>query len=96
MIDAGAPAKADEVLGLLIKSIDRFPLENLHAVMSPAAAMTGWLAADEAPASFTIDQDTELRSTGERRATVRYVRHRSTPTTSAATSRPASNAPGWP
>jgi len=37
--------------------------------------MTDWLASDEAPASFTVDQDTELRSTAENHATVRYVRH---------------------
>lgn len=37
--------------------------------------MTEWLATDTAPASFTIDQDAELRATGEGRATVRYVQH---------------------
>src|SRR3569623_134434 len=37
--------------------------------------MTGCLAADEAPAGYTVDQDTELRATGEGMATVRYVRH---------------------
>ncbi len=46
----------------------------LHVEMSPAAAMTLWLSEDEPPAGFTVDQDTELRSTGESRATVRYVR----------------------
>jgi len=75
VIDAAASAKADEVLGLLAKSIDPFPLENLYVVESPAAAMTGWLAADEAPTNFTIDQDTELRASGESRAAIRYVKH---------------------
>ncbi len=37
--------------------------------------MTGWLAEDEGPANFSIDQDTELRSSGQSRAAVRYVRH---------------------
>ena len=60
---------------LLIKAIDKFPLETLRTVMSPATAMTAWLASDEAPSGFTVDQDTELRSTGEGKATVRYVRH---------------------
>ena len=36
--------------------------------------MTTWLAADEAPAGFSIDQDTELKDTGESKAAVRYVR----------------------
>ncbi|MFY3333306.1 recombination-associated protein RdgC, partial [Achromobacter xylosoxidans] len=37
--------------------------------------MTGWLAEDEAPSNFSIDQDTELRSSGATRAAVRYLRH---------------------
>jgi recombination associated protein RdgC len=74
-VDAAASAKADELLGLLNKSVDRLPLANLHVQSSPAAAMTAWLVAGEAPGGFTIDQDTELRSTGEGKATVRYVRH---------------------
>jgi len=36
--------------------------------------MTGWLVADEAPAGFSIDQDTELRATGDSKATVRYAK----------------------
>ncbi|MFY3334880.1 recombination-associated protein RdgC, partial [Achromobacter xylosoxidans] len=37
--------------------------------------MTGWLAEDEAPSNFSIDQDTELRSSGESGAAIRYVKH---------------------
>jgi len=75
VIDAAASSKADEVIGMLAKAIDPFPLENLYVTQSPASAMTGWLAEDEAPANFSIDQDTELRSSGQSRAAVRYVRH---------------------
>lgn len=75
VIDAASPAKADEVLKLLLKSVDKLPLESLHVALSPTAAMTDWLSADEAPSGFTVDQDTELRSTAESKATVRYVRH---------------------
>jgi len=42
---------------------------------SPQSCMTEWLAADEAPSGFTVDQDTELRAAGESKATVRYVSH---------------------
>ncbi|WP_039788612.1 recombination-associated protein RdgC [Herbaspirillum huttiense] len=73
--DASSPAKAEEALKLLFKAVPRFPLETVRTVMSPGAAMTDWLASDEAPDGFTVDQDTELRSTAESRATVRYVRH---------------------
>ncbi|MDB5761086.1 MAG: rdgC [Herminiimonas sp.] len=75
VIDAGSASKAEEVLKLLIKSIDKFPMETLRVVRSPVGAMTDWLVADEAPSGFTVDQDTELRATGEGKATVRYVRH---------------------
>ncbi len=75
VVDAGSPAKADEVLKLLIKSVEKLPMEALRVVQSPIAAMTAWLSSDEAPAGFTVDQDTELRSNGEGKATVRYVRH---------------------
>ncbi|CAB3890331.1 recombination-associated protein RdgC [Achromobacter piechaudii] len=75
VIDAAASARADEVIGILAKCVEPFPLENLYVAQSPAAAMTGWLAEDEAPANFTIDQDTELRSSGESGAAIRYIKH---------------------
>ncbi len=75
VIDAASPAKSDEVLKLLLKSVDKLQMESLHVMQSPLAAMTNWLLSDEAPHGFTVDQDTELRSTGEAKATVRYVRH---------------------
>lgn len=75
VIEAGTLSKADEAVGLLVKSVDRLPLRALRVQRSPVAAMTQWLVADEAPQGFTVDQDTELRSTGEAKATVRYVRH---------------------
>jgi recombination associated protein RdgC len=75
VIDASSTSRAEDVIRLLVKAIDKFPLDTLRVVQSPVAAMTGWLAADEAPGGFTVDQDTELRATGEGKATVRYVRH---------------------
>lgn len=75
VIDTASSAKADEVIGWLAKTFDPFPLENLYVTTSPAQAMTGWLAADEAPANFSIDQDTELRASGESGAAIRYVKH---------------------
>jgi len=75
VIDASSPARSDEVLKLLLKCIAQLPLESLRVNLSPLAAMTSWLAGNEAPTGFTIDQDTELRSSAESKATVRYVRH---------------------
>ncbi|AIP33365.1 exonuclease, RdgC family protein [Paraburkholderia xenovorans LB400] len=75
VIDAASQAVADEVRGLLVKSIDQLPLGTVRVTHSPVAAMTGWLLAGEGPAGFTLDQDTELRSPAEGNATVRYVGH---------------------
>ncbi|MFM0739539.1 recombination-associated protein RdgC [Paraburkholderia xenovorans] len=75
VIDAASQAIADEVRGLLVKSIDQLPLGTVRVTQSPVAAMTGWLLSGEGPAGFTLDQDTELRSPAEGNATVRYVGH---------------------
>jgi recombination associated protein RdgC len=75
VIDAAASSKADEVIGILAKCIEPFPLQNLYVMQSPASAMTTWLAEDEAPANFSIDQDTELRSSGQSGSAIRYVKH---------------------
>lgn len=75
VIDAASQALADDVRGLLVKSIDQLPLAGVQVVRSPVAAMTDWLLSGEAPGGFTVDQDAELRSSGEGGATVRYVGH---------------------
>lgn len=73
-IDTASPAMADQVFQMLNKSIENLPLSNIHVDISPSTAMTEWIARDEAPANFTIDQDTEFQSSGEGRASVRYQR----------------------
>lgn len=75
VIDAAASAKCDEVMELLNDSIENLGARPLQTLQSPVAAMTSWLLSDEAPAGFTVDQDTELRSNTQSKATVRYTRH---------------------
>jgi len=75
VIDASSPIKAEEVLTLLIRAINPFPASALQTVHSPVTAMTSWIATGESPVGFTIDQDTELRATGEGKAKVRYASH---------------------
>lgn len=75
VVDSPAPAKADDVIKMLLKAVDRMPLESLRVQRSPVGVMTQWLETDEAPAGFTVDMDAELRATGESKAAVRYVRH---------------------
>ena len=73
VIDAASPAKAEELLEHLRKSVEGLPARLVETEQSPTSAMTGWVAAGEAPAGFTLDQDLELRSA--EKATVRYVKH---------------------
>lgn len=74
IIDAASSAKSDEVIGMLAKVLDPLPVQSLFTELSPAQAMTDWLVADEAPANFSIDQDTELLQSGGGGATVRYIK----------------------
>lgn len=74
-LDAAAAATADEVMGLLAKTFALFPAVPVYTELSPAAAMTSWLADFSIPFPFSIDQDTELRASGESRSVVRYARH---------------------
>ena len=75
IIDAASSARAEELLEFLNKTLDDLPVKPLHTDLSPVAAMTDWLAGEEAPAGFTIDRELELRATGESKATVRYAHH---------------------
>ncbi|WP_269901997.1 recombination-associated protein RdgC [Paenalcaligenes faecalis] len=74
-VDAAAAATADEIMGLLAKTFELFPAVPVYTEQSPSAAMTGWLADFNAPYPFSIDQDAELRASGESRSVVRYARH---------------------
>lgn len=76
VIDTATPSKCDAIFKDLLRAHERsFPAYTLRTERSPLASMTDWLAADEAPAGFTVDNETELQSRGEGRATVKYVRH---------------------
>jgi recombination associated protein RdgC len=75
IVDAASPAKADDVIKMLFKAVDRFPVESLRVQRSLVAVMTGWLEHDEAPAQFAIDMDATMKATGESKAQVTYKRH---------------------
>ena len=74
VIDAASAGKSDEVIGMLAKVLDPLPVQSLFTELSPAQAMTDWLVADEPPANFSIDQDTELLQSGGGGATIRYIK----------------------
>ena len=75
IVDAANTGKAEEVIELLGKSLEAFPLSMLHTEQSPASAMTEWLLSGEAPAGFSIDRDCEMKSPIDEKPSVRYARH---------------------
>lgn len=75
IVDAGSSSKAEDVIELLGKSLEEFPLSMLHTEISPSTAMTEWLLSGEAPAGFSIDRDCEMKSPLEEKPCVRYARH---------------------
>ena len=75
VLDTAAAKKADEFVEALVSADADLGLKRLDTAQSPALAMTNWLSTGHAPANFTIDQDLELKASGEQQATVRYVNH---------------------
>lgn len=75
IIDTGASSKADEVIGALAKVLEPLPILSFMTEQSPTSCMTSWLLDGEAPAAFTVDQDTELKSMTDSRISVRYANH---------------------
>jgi recombination associated protein RdgC len=72
VVDAASAARADEAFSLLVKAIDGFSGRRLAPLRGAGDAMTDWLASDEAPSGFTIDQDAVLKAR-DGKATVRYA-----------------------
>jgi recombination associated protein RdgC len=75
VLSAGSQGRADEVMTCLIKAIDGLAVQLINTQMSPAAAMSIWLSTKEAPQSFSVDRECELKAADESKAVVRYTRH---------------------
>lgn len=74
VIDSSSTARAEELMVHLRKTVDGLlRIELWKTAHAPSTAMTAWVAGNEAPAGFTLDQDLDLVS--EQEALVRYVRH---------------------
>ncbi len=75
VIDAASSAKADEVVTMLVKSLDGFAVTLVNTTTSPAVAMAQWLTTQEPPSGFSVDRECELKAADESKAVVRYARH---------------------
>lgn len=75
-VDTGSAARADDVVTLLVKTLDDgLPVGYVQTAESPAAAMASWLLHGEPPAQFSVDRECELKAADESKAAVRYARH---------------------
>jgi recombination associated protein RdgC len=75
VVDAGSDSRADEFMEMLVNTVEGLAPRALQTQITPMSAMTGWLAANDAPAGFTLDSDLELRAASEAQSAIRYVRH---------------------
>lgn len=75
MIDCPSASRAEDVVSLLVKSIDGLALYLIQTAETPAACMAAWLMDGVAPEGFSIDRECELKSADEMKSVVRYSRH---------------------
>lgn len=75
VLDCASQARADETMTFLVQAVPGLAVQLVNTKLSPALAMSQWLAAREAPAGFSIDRECELKAADESRSVVRYTRH---------------------
>ncbi|MEO7401826.1 MAG: recombination-associated protein RdgC [Polaromonas sp.] len=82
VVDSGSLAGADKIVSNLIEAISEVPgsrpgimAKPVQTTMAAGTAMAHWLSSREAPLSFTVDRDCELKMPDDQKSTVRYSRH---------------------
>ncbi|MBT9477710.1 recombination-associated protein RdgC [Polaromonas sp.] len=82
VVDSGSLSGADRVISQLVETLSEMPgggpgimARPVQTTMAAGASMAHWLASREAPVSFTVDRDCELKMPDDQKSTVRYSRH---------------------
>jgi recombination associated protein RdgC len=82
VVDSGSLTGADKVVTALVEALSEVPGSAPALMVRPVqtnetavACMSHWLATREAPVSFTVDRDCELKTPDEQKSAVRYSRH---------------------
>jgi recombination associated protein RdgC len=75
ILDAGSQSRADAVITALVEAVPGLAPRLFNTQQTPQSAMAQWLAEGEAPGQFQVEQECELKSSGEDRAVVKYTRH---------------------
>lgn len=74
-LDTGAQGKADDVVSLLVESLQGLGVALVDTQTSAQAAMAHWLLTQAPPVGFTIDRQCKLKAADESKAVVGYARH---------------------
>ena len=81
VVDSGSLTGADKVVTALIEALSEVPgstpivVKPVQTNETAVACMSHWLATREAPVSFSVDRDCELKAPDEQKSAVRYSRH---------------------
>ena len=81
VVDSGSITGADKVVTALVEALSEVPgagpilVRPVQTNESAVACMSHWLTTREAPVSFTVDRDCELKTPDEQKSAVRYSRH---------------------
>ena len=81
VVDSGSLTGADKVVTALLEALSEVPgstpmvVRPVQTNETAVACMSHWLATREAPVSFTVDRDCELKTPDEQKSAVRYSRH---------------------
>jgi recombination associated protein RdgC len=75
VMDVAGQTKADEVVAVLLRSLDGLVMTQLQTNESPGSQMAAWLMSYEAPGRLDVDRECELKATDESEGVVRYSKH---------------------
>jgi recombination associated protein RdgC len=75
MIDAASQSKSDEVITMLIKSMDGLELGRVQSEKSPQTVMSQWLIEQDPPQNFSVDRECELKTHDDSKASVKFSKH---------------------
>ncbi|MBB3168144.1 recombination-associated protein RdgC [Simiduia aestuariiviva] len=75
IVDAASPTRAEELITALRQSLGSLPLALQQYELSPAVQMTQWVSGNELPDGWQLENECELRETGEEGAVLKCKRH---------------------
>ncbi len=75
IVDTASVKRGDDFTTVLRETLGTLQIEPMDTVKAPVTCMTQWLAANQTPGNFQLDQDCEMKSGGDDPAAIRFARH---------------------